>query len=136
MENKQIGANRKDVFDFAKEKFGQSPEYLWQKFPDYAVLRCTDNKKWYAVIGSVEKSKIGLKGAGKTDVLVIKCDPQARDVLLHEKGIIPAYHMNKERWISAVLDGSVRKKLVLGLIEESFDLVKPKSRKTVLGESL
>lgn len=130
MENKQIGANRKDVFDFAKEKFGQSPEYLWQKFPDYAVLRCTDNKKWYAVIGSVEKFKIGLKGAGKTDVLVIKCDPQARDVLLHEKGIIPAYHMNKERWISAVLDGSVRKELVLGLIEESFDLVKPKSRKS------
>ena len=130
MENKQIGATRKDVFDFAKEKFGHDPEYLWQKFPDHAVLRCTENKKWYAVIGSAERSKIGFKGAGKTDVLVIKCDPQVRDILLHEKGVIPAYHMNKERWISVMLDGSVRKELVFGLMEESFNLIKPKVRKS------
>lgn len=126
MENK--GATKQDVLDFAKERFNAVPEYLWQKYPEYAVLRCKENKKWFAALMNVENAKLGLDGAGKADVLVIKCDPQAREILLHEKGVIPAYHMNKERWIGVLLDGSCRKDLAFGLLEESFNTVKQKAR--------
>lgn len=122
------GATKNDIIRFAKEHFGAVPEYLWQKFPEFFVFRIADNKKWYAVIGAAERFKLGLDGAGKADVLVVKCDPQAREILLHEKGVIPAYHMNKERWIGVLLDGSCRKDLAFGLLEESFNTVKQKAR--------
>lgn len=131
-----IGVTKRDVLDFAKERFNAVPEYLWQKYPEYAVLRCNENKKWYAVLMNVENAKLGFDGGGKTDVMAVKCDPQARDILLHETGVIPAYHMNKEHWICVLLSGTVRRKLAFGLLEESFDLVKPKVRKkTVFGEN-
>ena len=38
------------LIGMAKELFGDDPEYLWEKFPDNAVLRRKDNEKWYAAI--------------------------------------------------------------------------------------
>ena len=35
-------------------------------------------------------------------------------------GIIPAYHMNKQQWITVFLDGSVKKEQVFDLIDASF----------------
>lgn len=33
-----------EIFKYAKENFGSEPEFLWQKYPDYAVLRSKKNK--------------------------------------------------------------------------------------------
>ena len=128
MESDKRGATTKDILVFAEKRFGALPEYLWQKFPDYFVFRSAENNKWFAVIGSVEYAKLGIAKDGITDVMAVKCSPEARDILLHEKGVIPAYHMNKERWISIVLDGTCRKDLVFGLLEESFNLIHLKGR--------
>ena len=37
-------------------------------------------------------------------------------------GILPAYHMNKEHWLSLLLDTTVPKEMVLELISDSFEL--------------
>lgn len=123
MENhsETIGVTKKDVLQFAEERFNVLPEYLWQKYPEYFVLRRKDDKKWFAVFMSVKKIALNISDDGKADILAVKCDPQMRDILLHENGVLPAYHMNREHWICVLLDGSVRKDLVFGLIEESFD---------------
>lgn len=42
--------------------------------------------------------------------------------LLEEKGFYPAYHMNKEHWITIFLDGSVDDEKILSLIDISYDL--------------
>ena len=33
-------------------------EFLWQKFPDNAVWRRKDNKKWYGALLTVSKEKL------------------------------------------------------------------------------
>jgi predicted DNA-binding protein (MmcQ/YjbR family) len=61
--------------------------------------------------------------------LTLKCDPEHGEALRGEHGAItPGYHMNKRHWITVALDGSVPRKLVTELIEDSFDLVAPKRR--------
>lgn len=40
----------------------------------------------------------------------------------------PAYHMNKEHWVSVILDGSMKNEDICRLIEESFALTAPKNR--------
>ena len=45
---------RNSVLKYAAEKYSSTPEYLWRKFSNYAVLRHIDNK-WYAVIMDIHK---------------------------------------------------------------------------------
>ena len=115
---------REEIFKYAKYKFSTIPEYLWQKFPNYAILRHSDNAKWYAVVMNVSKHKIGIDGDEEIDILDIKCDPLMIGSLLEKKGFLPAYHMNKEHWITIILDGSVSKEEIFNLLDLSFDLTK------------
>lgn len=54
----------------------------------------------------------------------LKCDPE-RAVELREQfdGIIPGYHMNKKHWNTVSFDGSVPDKLILELVDHSYDLI-------------
>ena len=43
--------------------------------------------------------------------------------------VVPAYHMNKEHWISVILDGTMADDEIIPLIEDSFLLTMPKKNK-------
>lgn len=114
--------DRQAVMDYAMETYESSPEYLWKKYPRYAVLRHRDNGKWYAIIMNVPKNKLGLDGAEEIDVMDLKSDPEAIGSLRMLKGILPGYHMNKGSWISVILDGSVDDGMLCSLLDRSFVL--------------
>lgn len=60
----------------------------------------------------------------------LKCDTEWRDFWRSAyESVLPGYHMNKEHWNSIILDGTVPDKDIKRMIEESYDLTKPKSRK-------
>ncbi len=88
---------RKDMFRYAKETFGTEPEYLWRSYPNNAVLRNTDNEKWYAIVMEAPKEKLGINVIGKINVLNIKCDPLMLGSLLLNDRFLPAYRMHKGR---------------------------------------
>ena len=54
----------------------------------------------------------------------LKCDPDlaVRLRAAHE-AIVGGYHLNKRHWNTVTLDGSVPDRLVLELIEDSYDLI-------------
>lgn len=85
--------------------------------------------KWYAIIMRVKRQILGLDGEGFVDVMNVKCDPILVGSLRMKNGFLPAYHMNKDKWISILLDGSVTKEEILPLIDESYNLVMPKAKK-------
>ena len=121
--DRKKGATRESVFAFAKERFGTEPEYLWASAPDAAVLRNRANAKWYGIVMSVDRKKLGLKGEGKVDILDVKFQPQAGGFLFSQKGVLPAYHLNRRTWIGVLLDGKTDEKLVFGMIEDSADII-------------
>jgi len=112
---------RRTVTEYIKKKYGTSPEYLWKRYPDYAVFRHEDNNKWFALVAGVPGSKLGLSGDDPIDMINLKIDDLFfRDMLIREEGIFPGYHMNKLHWISVLLDGTVSEQRVYELIETSF----------------
>ncbi len=112
---------RQAVFDYIKKKYKVSPEYPWSKFDGNAVFRHGDNNKWFALVLSAGKCKLGLSGDGYADAVNLKVDDMLfRDMLLREDGILPAYHMNKQHWITVLLDGTVAEDKVFGLIDMSY----------------
>ena len=41
---------RNEVFSYIKKKYDAEPEYLWHRYPGYAVFRHADNDKWFCII--------------------------------------------------------------------------------------
>lgn len=110
----------KRIMAQVQEKYGNQLEYLWEKSPDTAVLRHEDNQKWYAVLMRIPWDKLEKGREGLVEAVNIKHD-QVAD-FLSQKGIYPAFHMNKRYWLSLALDDTLSDEMVLKLIERSWNL--------------
>ena len=115
--------NREDVINYIEATFDVTGECLWQSFPNYIIFRNKRNKKWFAGIMDVEKSKLGIEGEGKLDILDLKCDPLMIGSLLMNEGYLPAYHMQKSSWIAAVLDDNACNEEIKDLINLSYEII-------------
>lgn len=119
---------KEQVFEYVLTEYGTEPDYPWVD-DDSAVLRHNTNRKWYGLMMEVGRDKLGLGGDGTVDVLNVKCDPIFIGSLRRQDGFHPAYHMNKDQWISIRLDGSASEEDIKSLIDLSYGLTKPKMRK-------
>ena len=113
---------REEIYEYVKKQYGTVPEYLWKESPESAVLR-HKNGKWYAVLMQVEKSRLGLEGDTKVDIIDVKCDPDMVGLLTETYGFLPGYHMNKKYWITMLLDGTVSEAKILDFLDMSYDLI-------------
>ncbi|MCD8156471.1 MAG: MmcQ/YjbR family DNA-binding protein [Clostridiales bacterium] len=112
--------DRQRILDYAKKKYGTEPEYLWERYPSYAVLRHRDNGKWYGILMDVPGNKLGLSDEDVVDILDVKCEPAMIDFLRQSPGFLPGYHMNKNHLVSILLDGTVSEDKILDLLDMSF----------------
>ena len=118
--------NTYKVIDYIKNKYGDDVEYLWEKFPDNAVARRSDNSKWYLAILTVGKNRLGFDSDESVEVIDLRADKDALPELIKQDNIFPGYHMNKKHWISILLDGSADINEIYRYIDESYILAKKK----------
>ena len=112
---------KNDVFDYIKKKYRSDAEYSWMRFPEYAVFRHDDNKKWFALYMIVSGSKLGLDGDDPVEALNLKiADPLFMDLLCRQDGYSRGYHMGKSSWITVLLDGTVPFENICAHIDESY----------------
>ncbi|XCP85629.1 MmcQ/YjbR family DNA-binding protein [Roseburia hominis] len=95
------------IVEFIKENYGAEPEFLWEKYPNYAAFRNRENEKWFAVIMTIDRSKLGLPGHGNIEIIDLKDIPDNVEQRIDENVFFKAYHMNKKHWYTICLDGSV-----------------------------
>ena len=105
-----------------KSEYGAEPEFLWpDRYPSYAVFRHGDNKKWFALVATISATSLGLKEKEQIDVINLKFDKnQTYDFAETSEHIFPAYHMNKDNWITIWLDGTLPNELIFELIKKSY----------------
>ena len=103
-------------------RYGNEPEFLWEKFDGSGVFRNSESKKWYAAILDVDRGKLQKGKNGIIEVLDIKLDPNEIQALLLKPNFYPAYHMNKKSWITIILDDSQTDKIIMDYIEKSYQL--------------
>lgn len=125
------------VIEYARRKRGDEAEYLWAKAPKNAILRRQDSGKWYAAILTVERRKLGgvpkkkrlddgpdaFDGSETVEVLNLKEDPEEIRYLVDGRLFFPAYHMNKRRWYTLVLDGSLSNEEIFERLDASWEEV-------------
>ena len=65
----------------------------------------------------------------------LKCEPElAEQLRATHPAILPGWHMNKRHWNTVVLDGSLSRRMVLDMIEDSYDLVVAKMPRAARAE--
>ena len=112
------------IIDYCVKKYSTNPEYLWEKFPNNAIFRRKDNKKWYAAILTVRKDKLGFKGTEEIEVIDLRSDDTEN--IVDNKNFFQGYHMNKKHWITIILDGTVALDIIENMVDKSFELAKKK----------
>ena len=133
MGNKGVpGSLRGTAADYILKKYGAQPEYLWLRFPEYAVFRHADNQKWFGIIMDIPRSRLGLKSEERTDVLNVKADPLLIELLSREEGFFRGYHLSKGNWLTVLLDGSVPMERIEPLIDSSYTATASSKEKQAL----
>jgi predicted DNA-binding protein (MmcQ/YjbR family) len=60
----------------------------------------------------------------------VKCEPElAEQLRASYEAIVPGYHLNKRHWITITVNADCPDDHVRDLIEDSYDLVRPRRRK-------
>ena len=112
------------VTNHIESVYGTKAEFLWESAPEFSVFRNGRNKKWFAVImRKLPKRKFGIESDGTVDVINLKCEPMMTGSFIDGIRVFPAYHMNKQHWISVFLDGSCNMDELKFLIDMSYSII-------------
>lgn len=107
------------IAELIKNRYEVLPEFLWDKFPDYAVFRNSRSGKWFGIIMSINKEKIISNESLNIEILNVKLDDKV-EKYLNKKNIYPAYHLSKKNWITIILDDSLTDEEIMNLIDISY----------------
>ena len=114
----------KEIINYVKNKYEDELEFLWKKSPKNAVIRRKSSNKWYAVILTISKRKIGLDSDEIIEVITLHNIAEKIEKVIDYKKYFPAYHMNKKYWCTICLDRTVELKEIYKLIDISYKLAK------------
>jgi predicted DNA-binding protein (MmcQ/YjbR family) len=71
---------------------------------------------------------------GEPLTVSVKCDPTlAESLRASYDAIVPGYHLNKRHWITITLDGDAPDPMVCDLVQDSYDLVRPRRPRSAAG---
>lgn len=117
---------RQDIFEWCKKQYDVEPDYPWYDWN--AVLRHKDNRKWFGLVLEINGGKLGMDTEKMVDLLNIKCDPMLIGSLLLRRGFFPAYHMNKDNWVSILLDAPENDEKIKSLLDMSYEMTKNRKK--------
>ena len=95
---------------------------------DTEVYRHAADRKWFALVMQITRDNLGFSEKDPIDVVNLKCDPLMIGSMRKEKGIYPAYHMNKTHWLTVVFS-EAEDALIKMLLDQSYDLTAKKRSK-------
>ena len=109
---------KQNAIAYIRNNYGVAEDYPWDD-SDAFVFRHRVSRKWFCLFMNISASYLGIDDNRVITVVNLKAPRSMRDDLLREEGIYPAYHMNKQHWISLDLRKANEKMLEV-LIDMSF----------------
>ena len=117
---------RQQLLSYVSDYYSVEPDCPWDD--ENYVLRHGNNRKWFAVGLLIPYQRIGIARDGSVDIIDVKCSPLMMGPYLQLPGILPGYHMNKDHWLTILLDGSAADDTIKELLEISYEMTKGKRK--------
>ena len=112
----------KEIIEHIQNTYHDELEYLWEKFPKTAIWRNKQNQKWYGLMMSIPKNKLGIDSNEEIEIIDLRYAKDKIEEIIDYKKIYPGYHMNKHSWITILLDDSINTKDLLAYIDNSYHI--------------
>ena len=110
------------IINYVKAKYDNDLEFLWQKSPKNAIWRNQNNRKWYGAVLVISKDKLKIESNEMVEILDLRYQKNDIKNIIDNYKIFPGYHMNKDNWITIILDGRVELEEIYQLIDNSYQL--------------
>ena len=93
-----------------------------EKSPKNAIWRNQNNRKWYGAVLVISKDKLKIESNEMVEILDLRYQKNDIKNIIDNYKIFPGYHMNKDNWITIILDGRVELEEIYQLIDNSYQL--------------
>lgn len=90
-----------------------------EEFSKDCICYRNPDQKWFVVAMNIERRKLEGDSTNTVDVINLKTD-EATESLLKQTGIYKCYHMSKGKWVSIILDDTLKDKVIEKLINYSY----------------
>ena len=120
---------REELTEYIFNEYSVAPDCPFARDGETCVFRHLNNRKWFALLMNIPYRTLGIERDGSVDVLNLKCDPLFAGPLRGKPGFYPAYHMNKDKWITVLLDGSAAREDIIALLAMSHSLTARRPRR-------
>lgn len=110
------------IINYVKVKYDNDLEFLWKKSPKNAIWRNQNNRKWYGAVLVISKDKLKIESNEMVEILDLRYQKNDIKNIIDNYKIFPGYHMNKDNWITIILDGRVELEEIYQLIDNSYQL--------------
>ncbi len=112
----------RELIDRTRRSFGEKLEFLWEKYPEFAVFRHFKSKKWYMVVMRIPQRKLGIDKDGTIEVVNLNVGLGKAADHVDRVRFFPAYHMTKKNWVTARIDAFSSVDELFGYVEASREL--------------
>ena len=116
---------KQEFLGYCLTTYNTMPDYPFDEDLETAVLRHSNNHKWYAIVMRVSRRKFGFDSDEMIDVVNLKLPLEMFGSFGTADGVHPAYHMNKLHWISVLLPDTADD-LIEFLVHASYEATKDK----------
>ena len=120
---------KQQFLEYCLNTYGTSPDYPFDEDFETAVLRHDENRKWYALVMRVSRRKFGFDSDEAIDVVNLKLPVEMFGSFGTADGVYPAYHMNKDHWMTVALDSGVEEETIKDLLAISYELTADRRKK-------
>ena len=120
---------KQEFLNMCLDSYGTVPDYPFDENFETAVMRHSDNRKWFAIVMRVSRCKFDFDSNEVIDVVNLKLPTEMFGAFGKADGVFPAYHMNKLHWISVLLPDAPED-IVQFLVNVSFEATKAPKKKS------
>ena len=118
-----------ELKEYILGQYEAESDHSFEEDSSVIVFKRQDNKKWFAATKDIEYRTLGMEKDGRVGIVNVKLDPLIVASLKTRGGFRPAYHMNRDNWITILLDGSVDDEEIYTFLDMSFGNVGTKAKK-------
>lgn len=110
------------IMAWLAETYGTIPETPWEDSPTYYTFKTAHSNKWYALFMDIAPKCLSLEGDAAVQVVNLKADPEVIKKAVDNVHVFPAYHMNKQHWLTVLLNAATDVSALKNLLAASYEL--------------
>ena len=96
-----------EIEEYILSNYQATADQSFEGDPTVTIFRRLDNNQRFAATKNVGCRSVNVERVGRIDILNVSVNPRLVATLREREGFRPAWRMNRNKWVTVLLDGTV-----------------------------